>query len=139
MSPVGSSTNPYANATPSVFEQRKAAFQALATALQSGDLAAAQTAFATVQPSASNGQSAQSVTSAVQDPLNNDLQTLASALQSGDLAGAQKAFAALQQDMQKIGGHRHHHHHHHHPKPAQQPADAVASTTADASTINLQA
>jgi hypothetical protein len=125
VSGISSVTNPYPSAPQSAATQRRAAFRALASALQSGDLAGAQKAFATLQPSGSNGQG-------TQGPLSSDFNALASALQAGDLGAAQKAFATLQQDMQKVQGHHHHHHHH----GRQQQASAIA--TMDGSTIDLQ-
>ncbi|MGA2227494.1 MAG: hypothetical protein ABSH41_23910 [Syntrophobacteraceae bacterium] len=73
----------------------------LATALQSGDLAGAQKAFATLQQDMQNTgqtQSAQQTSQTSQQ--NNDFNTLAKALQSGDLTGAQQAFTSLMQDAQ---------------------------------------
>jgi len=82
-------------------------FQQLSQALSSGNLAAAQTAFATIQqnaPQGSTSQGAQGTSS--QNSRQAAFAALGQALQSGDLAGAQEAFAQLQQ----TGGHHHHHH-----------------------------
>ena len=73
----------------------------LSQALSSGNLAAAQTAFSSLQQalpqSSQSGQSSQ---------LQKDMSTLSAALKSGSTSAAQKAFAAVQQDL-KSGGHRH--------------------------------
>lgn len=103
-----------------VFKQRKQDFTALANALQSGDLAGAQKAFAAMQQDsqaisqAQGGQagagnavqagpSSQSGATSMGDLMNQ----LKQALSSGDLQGAQQAFASIQQSK----GHGHHHHH----------------------------
>jgi|SRR5208337_882366 len=76
-------------------------FNALATALQSGDLSGAQSAFATLQQDMQNIGQTQSVQQTNQtSQQSNPIITLANALQSGDLAGAQQAFATLMQDAQ---------------------------------------
>jgi thioredoxin-like negative regulator of GroEL len=103
---------------------RRAAFQQLAQALQSGDLAGAQQSFATLQQYAPKGATGTG-------PLGSDISGLGQALQSGDLAGAQKAFATLQQDVQKLGGVRGHHHHPHRGVSATQgPQPGVAASSA---------
>ena len=86
-------------------------WQQLSQALQSGNLQAAQQAFATLPAERQPGrvhllrvhQSYSSTTSSSQNPL----QALAQALQSGNLSAAQQAFSQLQQ-----AGSTHHHHHH---------------------------
>ena len=99
-------------------------FQALQQALNSGNLAASQTAFATFQKDVQNMGQVQTGQQASQASLQNDLTALGQALQSGDLAGAQKAFATFQQDAQNsVQGH-HHHHHHHSQSPQQAPSSA---------------
>jgi hypothetical protein len=85
----------------SIFAERRKNMQALDTALQGGDLQAAQSAFAAVQ------QTLPSRSGSASGSFANGLQAVGDALQSGDLAGAQKAFAALQQER-KAHGHHHH-------------------------------
>ena len=101
--------------------QRAQDFQSLRNALQSGDLTAAQQAFASLQKDAQN-------TSQVADATNNpppqpdspsqigkDFQAVQTALQSGDLSTARTAFATLKQDLKNAGSaQRAHHHHHNH-------------------------
>jgi hypothetical protein len=85
--------------------KRSQDFNTLQNALQSGNLASAQSAFAaflqdvqtvnqTAGPSSLFGAGTQA---------GKDLQALGSALKSADLAGAQKAFATLKQDVQMAG------------------------------------
>jgi hypothetical protein len=85
--------------------KRSADFTTLQSALQSGNLAGAQSAFGgflqdvqkisqTAGPSSLFGAGTQA---------SKDLQSLGSALKSADLSGAQKAFASLKQDVQIAG------------------------------------
>ena len=123
IAPVSSSsTNP-----PSADPMRQA-FAQLANAIQSGNLSAAQSAYATL----TQGQPAQS------GPLAQALSQIGDALQSDDIDKAQSALASLQQQMQAAKGAHHHHGHHHHAggagqsQPASAPAsgsDPAASTT----------
>src|SRR5271169_4088644 len=74
------------------WQQRQQSFQALTSALQAGDLGAAQQAFATLGGnSASQG--------------NGPLAQLGQALKNGNLEGAQQAMKTLQSSRGK-----HHHH-----------------------------
>ena len=86
-----SSTSATPTAT-AAWQQRKQDFDNLAKALQSNDLDAAKTAYATLTKNAPAG--------AANNP-NNPLAQIGKALQSGDLSGAQQAFSSL----------RTHHHH----------------------------
>ena len=94
---------------------RQQAFQALASALQSSDLAGAQKAFANLQQLQPNFSAAIQTQSgqqgSVQGPLAADFSALGKALNSNDLQGAKDAFAKLLQDMQSVKGHHRHHHH----------------------------
>ena len=87
--------------------QSQSAFQALASALQTGNLRSAQQAFAVLQqlqPNLSTG------IGNVQNPFAADYDALGSALKANNLQGAKDAFAKLLQDMQSVKGyHRHHH------------------------------
>jgi soluble cytochrome b562 len=76
-------------------------FSQLASALNSGNLSAAQQAYATLsqQLSSSQGASANGNNS-----FATTLNQIGQALQNGDLAGAQQALASLQQAR---GGHHH--------------------------------
>ena len=85
--------------------------------LQSGNLAAAQSDFATLQkafspsPSSTAAASAASTSNTVAQAFNQ----LATDLQSGNLSAAQKDFSALQQDVKNLGApgatNRPHHYH----------------------------
>lgn len=95
----------------SKMQQRKADFQSLAQALQSGDLNSAQQAFASLQkdfPATRASAASSAIAPAAGSTNSNDLlNTLSKALQSGNLSAAQQAFAQLQQ-VHKGGHHRHH-------------------------------
>lgn len=127
-------------------------FKALGSALRSGDLSAAQQAFANLQKDAQSpvplATTSTSKPTSQNSPLAGDLQALQSALQSGDLSGAQSAFATLRQDLQSSSGvHRAHHHRHpggigtsNNPNPVSAPASAGVSTASAASALlNAQA
>jgi len=72
---------------------------AIGSALQSGNLSDAQSAFATLQQDMGNS-SGQSTTATS----GTDLTSLSSALQSGNLSDAQSAFATLMQNLQNSIG-----------------------------------
>ncbi len=101
------------NSAQTNFQQIRDSFQQLGQALQSGDLTAAQQAFAALQqlmPNLSAGSQTQTgQQGSGQNQFATDLSALSQALQSGDLTKAQDAFAKLQQDMQSV--HKRHHHH----------------------------
>lgn len=85
-------------------------FEQLGQDLQSGNLSAAATDFATLQkdsPQLSGSSSTQN-----QNPIAQALQQLNGDLQSGNLGGAQQDFATLQQGLQNHAAQRPHHHHH---------------------------
>jgi len=90
------------------FAQVRSDFLSLGTALQSGDLKAAQAAFTKLQTDAPGIANQANAQGAAGSSTSDNFATLASALQSGDLSGAQKAFAAIQQ----AAPHGRHHHHH---------------------------
>ena len=129
MSPV---TNPYQTNYQAGYGQMVQNFDAVGSALQSGDLATAQSALTTFQQALPGSSS----TSASQpfgknSQANTDYQSLTSSLQSGNLASAQKAFTSLQKDLKPAQStqatHKGHHHHH--------SSSATAATTAS-STVN---
>jgi hypothetical protein len=90
--------------------QSQSSYQSLANALQSGNLTAAQTAFATFEQSFQDQTGNQTASASHSNTINNDLQSLSNALNSGNLTSAQQAFAQLQKDMttEQTGRHRHH-------------------------------
>jgi hypothetical protein len=92
------------------YNQQRSDFQALASALQSGDINSAQQAFAQLQKDSPRlAQALSSDPSSSDSPRIADLKSLASALKSGDISGAQQAFAKLQTEV-KSAHHGHHHH-----------------------------
>src|ERR1017187_8646053 len=109
ISSVASATNPYQTTNRDSFGQSFKDFQAIGSALQSGNLSAAQSALAAFQqnlqstsPSSAASTSSGSSTAATSGPFgsntkaNTDLQSLTSALQSAYTADAIHAFASLQ-------------------------------------------
>jgi len=119
-------------------------FNALATALQNGNLAGAQSAFAALQKGQAQSASATQMASSTQtqgsSPIQKDFAALQTALQQGNLTGAQTAFATLKQDLQSLtqngaagqsgdatGVTGHHHHHHQVSDAAGTPAAATSS------------
>jgi hypothetical protein len=113
-----------ANVPPPVNSFRQS-FAQLANALQSGNLTAAQSAYAAfTQTQAGQGSG----------PFAQAISQIGDALQSGDLGKAQQALASLQQQMQAMkGAHHHHGGHHHHDSDGDksQSATAPASTNTD--------
>jgi hypothetical protein len=88
------------------FQQTRTDYQALAQALNAGNLSAAQKAYDSLQQDQQNGPQPPAGSQVA-----NDFSALGQALQSGDLSGAQGAFSSLQTDMQSArrahrgGGH----------------------------------
>lgn len=104
--------------TESNFQKVQQEFQQLGQDLQSGNLSAAQTDFATLQSlQPQNNSTSQSQSN---NPIAEAFSQLSQDLQSGNLSGAQQDFATIQQDIQSQAaqgqsqateGHHHHHHH----------------------------
>jgi hypothetical protein len=129
ISSINSLTNASsAQSTTSPYRKIKQDMQALAAALQSGDLGGAQTAFATLQQDAPN-LTVQSQKANTTNPRAQALAALGTALQSGNLTQAQQAFATLQQVTQGVAGTQGHHHHHHHSSGSS--TDQTASSGSD--------
>src|SRR5208337_1725399 len=85
--------------------------QQLSQDLQSGNLSAAQSDFATLQaafshsPSSTAAASTASTSSAsTSNPIAQAFYQLASDLKSGNLSAAQKDFSTIQQDLRRQGG-----------------------------------
>ncbi|MGB8010107.1 MAG: hypothetical protein WCF68_00720 [Terriglobales bacterium] len=94
--------------------------QQLGQALQSGNLSAAQSDFASLQaafsqPASTSGSATTSTSSTTASPVNQAFSQLASDLQSGNLSAAQKDFSTVQQDLKSQGTVSGSHFHHHHP------------------------
>jgi len=99
----------------SVESEMKQEFAQLGQDLQSGNLSAAQSDFATLtQMGPQSTSSSSSSTAASNSPMAQAFAQLSKDLQSGNLSAAQHDFATIQQEMQsnavQSGGHRHHHH-----------------------------
>jgi outer membrane protein assembly factor BamD (BamD/ComL family) len=75
-------------------------FSQLVSALQSGDLSAAQTAYASFTQSAGQGDP--------NSPFAQAISQIGQDLQSGNIGAAQQTLSSLQQTH---SAHRHHHHH----------------------------
>ena len=101
------------------FVQIKQDFQSLGSALQSGNLGAAQTAFsALLQAQQATPQSSGDTAGAAPSgSIASAVSALATDLQSGNLSGAQSAFQQIQGQLQSsppsshAHGHGSHHHH----------------------------
>jgi len=105
-------------------------FKQLVSAIQSGNLSAAQDAYGSLTQ---NGGSASGA-------FTQALSQIGNALQSGNIDQAQTALSTLQQQTQALAG-VHRHHGHHHPDDSQaQGSNAPASTSSDptATTISTQ-
>ena len=129
---VSSATSSVGSNPQAQWAQTKNLWDQLGQALQSGDLAGAQKAFAALQANAPQGPASQVQGAATSNgqgsATQNPMSALASALQSGNLAAAQQAFSQIQQTQ------GHHHHHHHHGSQSSSSAPATASTTSTSST-----
>jgi outer membrane protein assembly factor BamD (BamD/ComL family) len=125
---------------PSSFRQIKTEFQQLAQDLQSGNLTAAQSDFATLSQNlsgASPGAAATNSTTGVNSAAPTNAVTSAFAqlgqdLQSGNLQRAQQDFTNLQQDLaqassQQVG--RHHGHHDHRTESSQSSSSSSSQQT----------
>jgi hypothetical protein len=144
ISSLSSVTSPFQTASQSGSDQFIKDFKALGSALDSGNLSAAQTALATFQQDLQGDSPNSATQSSSNQPFgknsaaNKDYQTLVSALQSGDTSGAQKAFASLQADLkgtQGVQGVKGHHHHHHHHSSATE--DSTTSSTPSSGTVGV--
>ena len=103
-----SSVDPSSQTPTASFNDPRNSIRQLFTAIQSGDLSAAQQAYGALGALA---QPDPTQTSTV----GKDFDAIGQALQSGNITAAQQALSTLQQDLQAAAQtHRHHHGHHHH-------------------------
>ena len=115
------------------FKQRFQDFKALQSALKSGNLSDAQSAFTALQNDIQNAPK-NSAAGGSGTQASQDLQALGDALKSGDVSAAQKAFETLKQDLQAMRGQHHHGHHKAaNDGDADDGANAASGTTAAAS------
>ena len=95
-------------------QQFQKEFQQLGQDLQSGNLSAAQSDFATLQQTSPSASATASASTG--SPIAQAFSQLGKDLQSGNLSAAQQDFANIQQDTQSAQSQStqaHHHHHHH--------------------------
>jgi outer membrane protein assembly factor BamD (BamD/ComL family) len=97
-------------------------FQQLGQDLQSGNLSAAQSEFATLQQGVTQTSSATQSSS----PIAQAFSKLSQDLQSGNLTAAQSDYSTLQQDMQTQAASAHGHHRHHHGGSSENSGSAVS-------------
>ena len=147
ISNVSSASAQWQSITQTPPNQRAQDFQSLRSALQTGDLTAAQQAFSSLQKDIQNtSQVAGTANNPPEQPtspsqIGKDFQALQTALQSGDLSTARSAFETLKQDLQSANSaQRAHHHHHGHksgntPSTSSQNPSAAANATANSSSI----
>ena len=139
ISGVSSATNGSQPVVQDGFAQAFQDFQGIESAIESGDLATAQTALTTFQQDLQSGAQNNPLSRlfSKNSALGQDLQTLQTALTSNDPAAAKSAFGSLIQDMQSaMKTHGHHRHHHHHVKKA---SDGDADDNAQSSTGSTSA
>ena len=84
-------------------------FEKLGQDLQSGNLAQAQTDFATLQKDAPPGLPGGPGSTQDKGPVGGALKQLSQDIQSGNLSAAQSDYHTLQQDLQKVSAHFHRH------------------------------
>jgi hypothetical protein len=112
----------------STMQQFRKDFQQLGQDLQSGNLSAAQSDFASIQqlqtgssstssasstsPTSSSSSTSSTSSSQSSNSVAQAFNQLSQDLQSGNLPAAQQDYAKIQQDFQSQGTQEHHHHHH---------------------------
>ena len=102
VSGVNNATNSYPIQPNAEMKTMKDDFSSLEKALNSGNLAGAQSAFAKIQTDGKN------VNAPAPDG-NSPLKGIQDALQAGDVSGAKKAFDTLKQQMPSVHRGKHHH------------------------------
>jgi outer membrane protein assembly factor BamD (BamD/ComL family) len=95
----------------SKMKQVQQEFQQLGQDLQSGNLSAAQSDFATLQQLMPQNNSTSSSQS--NNPIAQAFNQLSKDLQAGNLSAAQQDYTTIQQDFQNQGAQMQGHHHHH--------------------------
>jgi hypothetical protein len=142
ISSVNAADNPSPAPNPNGFAQIVKSFQAIGSALQSGDVATAQSALTSFQQALQGNAPANSQAATTQpfgknSQANTDYQNLTSALKSGNLSTAQQAFSSLQNDLKSAqstrSAQRGHHHHH---SASATSSTSAATTSATSSTMD---
>ncbi|HEX4076224.1 MAG TPA: hypothetical protein VHX49_12560 [Candidatus Acidoferrales bacterium] len=114
MSSVLSSQSSQTQSTQNPRQEFQQEFQQLGADLQSGNLSAAQSDFATLQQNAPAGSplsstsTSSSSTTQGSNSLSSMFNQLSQDLQSGNLSGAQSDFSSIKQDLQSHAGMHHH-------------------------------
>ena len=104
------STSGITSSMSSQLQQFQQEFQQLGQDLNSGNLTAAQSDFATLQNEMP--QTSSTSTSQTNNPIALAFNQLSQDLQAGNLSAAQQDYSAIQQDFQNQASKAHHHHHH---------------------------
>jgi outer membrane protein assembly factor BamD (BamD/ComL family) len=120
---IGSTDLYSAQSVQSQMQQMRQEFQQLGSDLQSGNLSAAQSDFATLtqldpnlassSSTSSTSSTAAATSSTASNPMQQAFAQLAQDLKSGNLSAAQQDFSTIQQAMQSASAAHGHHHHHH--------------------------
>jgi len=95
----------------SQLQQFQQEFQQLGQDLQSGNVSAAQSDFATLEKALP--QTSSTSTSQSSSPIAQAFNQLSQDLQAGNLTAAQNDYSTIQQDFQSQASQVHSHHHHH--------------------------
>ena len=101
MSTAAVSSSSLAQSAQQYFQTRQSDLQKLGQALQSGDTAAAQKEFSTIQTLGQSGP-VSGGNEFFSSKRQQDFNAIGQALQSGDIQGAQQAFAQLQSSFQRV-------------------------------------
>ena len=104
MSTAAVSSNLVNFQSPGYFHQRRADLRQLSQDLQSGNLAAAQQDFNSIQTLAQGGPFASSGNAFSLSSRQQDFAAIGTALQAGDVAGAQQALTQLQSTFKHQSG-----------------------------------
>lgn len=96
---LSSSSNQYQLNTANLLQQK---LQQLGQTLQSGNLSAAQSDFATLQQAFAQPAATSGSTTSTSNPVAQAVTQLGSDLQSGNLSAAQKDYATVQQDLKGL-------------------------------------
>lgn len=140
ISRVSSTPNPYQTTNQNGFAQFIQDFNAVGSALQSGDVSGAQSALATFsQDLPANSTTSSTHPFGKNSQADTDYQNLTTALQSGNLSAAQQAFASLQKDLQRAGTSGKAHHHHHHGSDDSQTTPSATTTASTSSSSSAAA
>jgi hypothetical protein len=130
VSAIGSATSSPWDKIQNSASQQVQDFQGLASAVQSGNLAGAQSALTAFQNDIQANPTGPLATAIANpnSPIGQAYQSLKAAVQSNNVPAAQSAFASLTQDLKSM------HHHHHHHKTESTGTQSATSTSGNAPT-----